>query len=170
MKGIHLAGSPSAGRPALSNSSAHFPPKCAVLPGSATVQGNRGGSPTPEDEQRVLQQMRAEGLMAADGAGPSAAADGSAAAATAGAGGAGGPPPKDGPGTRRIRREVFYKAQDGSWQKSHEIVYVGRDRPGQLHSLYQARLHLAAVFASAARSLMLYHCCSSCRPSENLPQ
>lgn len=23
-------------------------------------------------------------------------------------------------------------------QKSHEIIYIGRDRPGQLHSLYQA--------------------------------
>lgn len=27
-------------------------------------------------------------------------------------------------------------------QKSHEIIYIGRDRPGQLHSLYQARCRL----------------------------
>ena len=119
-----------------------------------------------------MQQMRAEGLMAtaAGGAAGSGAAGGSPAPV-----GSGGPPPKEGAGTKRIRREVFLKAADGSWQvraawracgvplqigkdrqagldachaphatpcalqKSHEVMYIGRDRPGQLHSLYQAR-------------------------------
>ncbi|EFN51450.1 hypothetical protein CHLNCDRAFT_140182 [Chlorella variabilis] len=109
-------------------------------PTPQSKKGKREGTPTADDEQRMMQQMRAEGLMdAAAGAGATDA--GTAAAApswTPGPGGAGGPAPKEGFGTKRIRREVFLKAADGSWQKSHEIVYMGRDRPGQLHSLYQA--------------------------------
>jgi hypothetical protein len=97
----------------------------------------QGGEPTLEDEQRMMQQMRAEGLMAAPGGDGGAAGGGAAAGAAPLPEGAGGAAPKDGPGTKRIRREVFLKAANGSWQKSHEIVYLGRDRPGQLHSLYQ---------------------------------
>lgn len=82
------------------------------------LQGKREGTPTADDEQRMMQQMRAEGLMdAAAGAGATDA--GTAAAApswTPGPGGAGGPAPKEGFGTKRIRREVFLKAADGSWQ------------------------------------------------------
>lgn len=61
----------------------------------------------------MLQQMRAEGLMATP-AGDNAAAPAEGASTLPA--GSGGPPPKDGPGTKRIRREVFIKAADGSWQ------------------------------------------------------
>lgn len=77
------------------------------------MQGKREGTPTPDDEQRMLQQMRAEGLMATP-AGDNAAAPAEGASTLPA--GSGGPPPKDGPGTKRIRREVFIKAADGSWQ------------------------------------------------------
>ncbi|KAI3432621.1 hypothetical protein D9Q98_004167 [Chlorella vulgaris] len=99
-------------------------------------KGKRDGTPTPDDEQRMMQQMRAEGLMATPG-GAGGAASSEAQPGTPAEAGAGGPAPKEGAGTRRILREVFLKAKDGSWQKSHEIIYAGRDRPGQLHSLYQ---------------------------------
>ncbi|KAL4855489.1 Transcription initiation factor TFIID subunit 1 [Chlorella vulgaris] len=99
-------------------------------------KGKRDGTPTPDDEQRMMQQMRAEGLMATPG-GAGGAASSEAQPGTPAEAGAGGPAPKEGAGTRRILREVFLKAKDGSWQKSHEIIYSGRDRPGQLHSLYQ---------------------------------
>lgn len=91
-------------------------------PALLTPQGKREGTPPQEDEQRVLAQMRAEGLMATPaGAAPQdgAAAAGGAAAVAASSPlpeGSGGPPPKEGPGARRIRREVFYKAPNGSWQ------------------------------------------------------
>ncbi|PRW61593.1 Transcription initiation factor TFIID subunit 1 isoform C [Chlorella sorokiniana] len=113
----------------------------APTPATGKKKGKAGASPAQEDEQQVLAQMRAEGLMATPAGGaPLGAAAAAAAAAAPGTplpAGSGGPPPKEGAGARRIRREVFLKAPNGAWQKSHEIVYVGRDRPGQLHSLYQ---------------------------------
>ena len=76
----------------------------------------KDGTPTPDDEQKMMQQMRAEGLMAA----PAGGTAGAVGAGTALPAGSGGPPPKDGvPGTRRIRREVFFKASHGSWQVRH---------------------------------------------------
>jgi hypothetical protein len=80
------------------------------------LQGKREGTPTPDDEQRMMQQMRAEGLMATPAAAAAAEAGAGPSAAGTPAAGAGGPPPKDGPGTKRIRREVFVKSTDGSWQ------------------------------------------------------
>ena len=66
----------------------------------------------------MLAQMRAEGLMAtpAGGASLGAAAAAAAAPSTPLPEGSGGPPPKEGAGARRIRREVFLKAANGSWQ------------------------------------------------------
>lgn len=37
-------------------------------------------------------------------------------------------------------------------QKSHEIVYMGRDRPGQLHSLYQASVGLLTGTSSLSQA------------------
>ena len=65
----------------------------------------------------MLAQMRAEGLMATPAGGAPAGA--AAAAGTPLPEGSGGPPPKEGAGARRIRREVFMKAADGSWQVRH---------------------------------------------------
>lgn len=62
-----------------------------------------------------MQQMRAEGLMATPG-GAGGAASSEAQPGTPAEAGAGGPAPKEGAGTRRILREVFLKAKDGSWQ------------------------------------------------------
>lgn len=88
------------------------------------LQGKHAGTPTQEDEQQMLAQMRAEGLMATPaGAAPLAAA---AAASTPLPEGSGGPPPKEGAGARRIRREVFLKAPDGSWQVRPLYVQAGR--------------------------------------------
>lgn len=97
----------------LGSAGAHDDSPMAML--RRPLQGKREGTPTPDDEQRMMQQMRAEGLMATPAAGPSAA-PAAAGAASAAPLGSGGPPPKDGPGTKRIRREVFLKAADGSWQ------------------------------------------------------
>ena len=80
------------------------------------LQGKREGTPTPDDEQRMMQEMRAEGLMATPVGGATTAVAPPAAAGTPSMAGAGGPAPKEGPGTKRIRREVFLKAADGSWQ------------------------------------------------------
>lgn len=71
----------------------------------------------------MLAQMRAEGLMATPaGAAPLAAA----AASTPLPEGSGGPPPKEGAGARRIRREVFLKAPNGSWQVRPLSLCAGR--------------------------------------------
>ncbi len=65
----------------------------------------------------MLAQMRAEGLMATPAGGASLGAAAAAAApSTPLPEGSGGPPPKEGAGARRIRREVFLKAANGSWQ------------------------------------------------------
>jgi hypothetical protein len=108
--------------------------------------GGRDSSPAPEDEARQLEEMRAAGLLGsspaataaktgADGAGPStsaAAAAGPSAADTTGVSG-----PLIPGQTRRIRREVLARGRDGSFQKIHEVIYAGRDRPFLLASLYQ---------------------------------
>jgi len=96
----------------------YFSPSTPSQLHSLAPQGKREGSPAHEDEQHMLAQMRAEGLMAtpAGGASLGAAAAAAAAPSTPLPEGSGGPPPKEGAGARRIRREVFLKAANGSWQ------------------------------------------------------
>ncbi len=121
-----------------------------------SAAGGRESSPTPEDEARQLEEMRAAGLLGsspatdagagtgADGAGPStsaAAAAGAGTSASAAAGAAADTSGVSGPlipgQTRRIRREVLARTTDGSFQKINEVIYAGRDRPFLLASLYQ---------------------------------
>ena len=104
--------------------------------------GRRDASPTPEDEARELEEMRAAGLLGSsepgkpgEGAGPSTANAAAVSQAAAAAAGISGPLI---PGqTRRIRREVLRPGPDGAWVKVHEVIYAGRDRPFMLASLYQ---------------------------------
>jgi Protein of unknown function (DUF3591)/Bromodomain len=110
----------------------------------------RDSSPAPEDEARQLEEMRAAGLLGsspggnaasaagADGAGPSTSAA-AAAAGTASAADASGVSGPLIPGqTRRIRREVLARSNErGPFEKIHEVIYAGRDRPFLLASLYQ---------------------------------
>jgi len=114
-------------------------------PSKKTKKGGRDSSPAPEDEARQLEEMRAAGLLGsspadvnggADAAGPS-----TSAAPAAGAAGPAQTDTSSGPlipgQTRRIRREVLSRGQNGSFQKIHEVIYTGRDRPFLLASLYQ---------------------------------
>jgi hypothetical protein len=118
-------------------------------PGKKTKKGGRESSPAPEDEARQLEEMRAAGLLGsspadangttagsgADGAGPSTSAAPAAATSAQQTDTTSGPliPGK----TRRIRREVLARSSHGSYQKVHEVIYAGRDRPFLLASLYQ---------------------------------
>lgn len=99
-----------------------------------------------EDEAAAFEEMKAAGLIGPSVAGPSAAggtgggASGSRAAAGTTAAGTKTILP-DGtvltPGiTRRVRREVMMMSADGGWVKTKELIYMGRERPFMLASLY----------------------------------
>ncbi|KAK2078921.1 hypothetical protein QBZ16_002611 [Prototheca wickerhamii] len=89
------------------------------------ARGEGGGQ---EDELRELEDMRREGLL-----GDAAGGDAEASQSTQ-------PPAASNlvPGkSRRIRREVLVRGENGAWTPVHEVIYAGRDAPYALASLYQ---------------------------------
>lgn len=109
----------------------------AVLPRLQDKKG-REASPSPEEEARQLEEMRAAGLLG-DGAGPSTAAAPQQDLAALSAGIEGPLIPGQ---TRRIRREILRDlgVVDGKkqYEKVKEIIYGGREKPYLLASLYQS--------------------------------
>lgn len=76
-------------------------------------QAKKTGPSAEEDEERQLQEMRAAGFMGTPARGGAASA---AATPSRGGGGAGGEGAEAKPGERRIRREVWVKQADGSFE------------------------------------------------------
>lgn len=87
------------------------------------VQGKKAqATPTVDDEERQLQEMRAAGFMGtpARPGGGGGGADGTPA--RGGSGGAGGDSGGAKPGERRIRREVWVKGADDKFEVGRSIL------------------------------------------------
>lgn len=125
--------------------------------GGKSQSRQRGGTPSPEEEARELEKMRALIEDGDDNGKDGGSRQPGASASQQSAGGTTTAPPSQAnpqsqsqqpqtgpagqpliPGqTRRIRRQVLIQDDYmGEWKHHHEIIYMGRDRPLALSSLY----------------------------------